>query len=67
MKDSKKRPSKAAAEILGVFETHFAKLPAKERAKRERAFDKVLANIGSGAKPAARVSPRATQGPSQPR
>jgi hypothetical protein len=42
VKDSKKNPSKAAAEILGVFETHFAKLPAKERAKRERAFDKAL-------------------------
>ncbi len=50
VKDSKKGSSKAAEEIVGVFEAHFAKLPPRERVKRERAFDKVLANVGSRAK-----------------
>ena len=64
MKDSKKGPSKVAEEIVGVFETHFAKLPSRERAKRERAFDKVLANVGSRAKSSTRIAPRVNQAPS---
>lgn len=56
MKDSKKRSSKAAEEIVRAFEAHFAKLPRRERGKRERAFDKVLANVGSCAKSATRVA-----------
>jgi hypothetical protein len=64
VKASKKISLKAAEEIVGVFEAHFAKLPPKQRAKRERTFDKVLSNIGSHAKSATPAEPRANQRPS---
>ena len=61
MKHSKTKPSKAAEEIVGLFEAHFATLPPKERAKREGAFDKALVNAGSRAKSATPVAPVANR------
>jgi hypothetical protein len=41
VKDTIKRRS-AAEEIINIFQEHFASLPAKEKKKREKAFDAAL-------------------------
>jgi hypothetical protein len=58
VKDSKK--GAAASQIARIFDDHFAALPKAERAKREKAFDKVIARIGFPSKSLELPKPRKT-------
>ena len=40
----------AAARLAAIFENYFARLPPGDRVTRVRAFDRVIARIGSRAK-----------------